>query len=344
MKIDAHSHMTDNGMPLPEMMRDMKAGFDTSGFDAVCFASDTSASFDAIHKNLLCFLYKLMFPQSCYIFVSLDYHIPGTRYDTYGFGAQAEMFAEIGVDGFHMYEGKPNARNACGNIPLTGEKYKSFFSFLERNNMPVSLHPADPPEFWDINYLEAYPFEKGWFFDDLVHSSYQEIWDEVLAVAKTYPKLKIILPQFGFLLPDLPKMAGILEKHKNLMFDAGPMPVFYELCTNNKDELRAFFEKYSNRIIFACTGVCNDFTRAHEKAEKAYAAIDSLGLQASTAKALYTDNFTAICPYKPLNTNALVDYCNFIAQRLDKCPPAPPRNATIHRTREAIDAIRDLLH
>ena len=58
----------------------------------MCFASDTSAGFDAIHKNLLCFLYKLMYPQSCYIFASLDYHIPDTRYDNYGFGMQAELF------------------------------------------------------------------------------------------------------------------------------------------------------------------------------------------------------------------------------------------------------------
>ena len=209
--------------------------------------------------------------------------------------------------------------------------------------MPVSLHPADPPEFWDVNYLEAYPFEKGWFFDDLVHSSYQEIWDEVLTIAKTHPKLKIILPQFGFLLPDLPKMADMLDKHENLMFDAGPMPAFYELCTNSKHEVRAFFEMYNSRIIFACTGVCNDFTKAYVKAEKTYAAIDSLGLQADTTKMLYADNFTAICPPKNLNTNALADYCSFIAERLDKCPPAPPRNATLQRTKEAITAIRDLL-
>ena len=341
-KIDIHSHIVDNGMPLPDMMEDMKGGFDRSGFDAVCFAVDASAGFENIAKNLLSFMYKLMYPKNTYIFASLDYHIPGTCFGTYGFGRQAEMFRMIGVDGFKMYEGKPNARKACGNIPLDGEKYKPFFEDLEKNNIPVAIHLADPPDFWDINCLESYPFEKGWFFGDLAHSTWQEIYDEVFTVVSAYPKLKVIVPQFGYLMPDLQKLAELLDRYPNLYFDTGPATGFNEVLTEQKEAARAFFEKYAGRILFACTGVCEDFSKAHLKAERLYGSLDGLGLSESVAKALYAEGFMSRCPYKELNKKSLLDYCGCVEERLKKCPFAPSRDPVINRALQTIAAIREL--
>ena len=61
--IDAHVHMVDRFIPLSQMLSQFRDALRESGFDAVCLVSDPSGGIGHLHKNLLCMLYKELFPE-----------------------------------------------------------------------------------------------------------------------------------------------------------------------------------------------------------------------------------------------------------------------------------------
>ncbi len=337
--IDSHVHVVDNGRPLPEMLAEMHAAFARCGFDGVCFAVNTCEGFNAIHRNLLAFLYKLTYPTGTYVYAGLDYHLPGTGHADFGFAAQAQRMAAIGADGYKMYEGKPNARKVCGSIPLTHALYGAFYQTLEQKDLPLALHLADPPEFWDLNAATEDQVGHGWFFGDLTHASWQQLYSEVTAVIAAHPGLNIIIPQMGYLPPDLKHMERLLSAYPNLYFDIAPAGSTYRDIAGRPAVWGEFIRAHAERLLFACTGVCADWSEAHKKPRAMRAALEGLGLGEETLSLLYHENFVRITPPRRVSESALRLYCAFVADKLDRfpCPDAfrPIRN----RTLEVIKAI-----
>ena len=334
--IDTHVHVVDSGVPVPQLMKDLHEGFLACGFDAMCFAVNTCEGFHAIHRNLLAFVYKYLYPDHGYVHASLDYHIPGSNTPEWDFGLQAERLINIGADGFKMYEGKPNARKTCGNIPLTSWRYGGFYDLLEKRGIPLALHIADPPDFWERDKARASQVESDWFFADVTYSTWQEIYDECIAIITNYPKLRIILPQFAYLTAT--HIEELMHRFPNLYIDTNTGDLNREV-----DTFRRIAMNFSDRLIFACSGVTTDLAGA--TAKKARGMIDGLnglGLRNDMMAAILNGNFLKICPKRPVNKAALKEYAGVIKKSLDGFPAKTADQATVQRTMEVIRFIEGL--
>jgi len=332
--------MVDSLEPVRTMLQKMHAGLLECGFEGRCFAVNTSQGLEGVHRNLLAFLYKLMYPESTYILAGLDYHIPGTTFENFGFAAQAELMCDIGIEGYKMYEGKPNARKVCGNIPLTDQKYRGFFEVMEQRKIPVEIHLGDPPHFWDSSKLTAYQGSKGWFFGDLTFASWQEIYDEFISLLSHYRKIPFIIPQLGYFFPDLDKLSSLLEEHENLFFDIAPSEEnHFPFIMNNVGLCRSFFEKYSERLIFASTGVCENWSEAVNKAKKSLDALYALRLSDSALSRILSGTFESLCTWRPLNPKAIKKYASFVKEHIQAYSIVPEFSGIVERTLEVIDKL-----
>ena len=338
--IDSHVHVVDSGKPLLQMMKELHEGYLQCGFDAMCFAVNTCEGFHAIHRNMLAFIYKFLYPEHGYVFASLDYHLPGSNSPEWDFRLQTERFINIGADGFKMYEGKPNARKICGNIPLTSQRYAGFYDLLEKRGIPLALHLADPPEFWEKDKASASQVASDWFFADVTYSTWQEIYDECVAVIANNPKLRIILPQFGFLRSD--QVVNLMNRFSNLYIDTNSGGTF-----DHFGKETAVFAKivadYTDRIIFGCSGVTNDLAGSTaNKSRRMRENIHGLGLSERAEANILSGTFMSLCPQKPVNLEALKRYAGTIKRSLDGFPAKPADQPTVQRTIEVIRFIEEL--
>lgn len=338
--IDAHVHIKDTFTGLKEMFSDMRRAYKASGFQGICFVSDPSAGRPHLHKNLLCMLYKLMYPEdTVYIFAGLDYHIPGTSHENYGFEKQARILDEIGVDGFKMYEGKGSARKLTGSIPLDSDAYAGFFGYVEAAGLPVAMHLADPGYFWEVDKCSAGVHNSGWFFGDMTFTPREVVKNEILNLLDRHRRLKMIIPQMGYYLPDYASLEELLQKYATLYFDIGPTGEFYETVESHYGATAEFFKKYCKRLVFGCTGVPpQDMKGSPEKAGLLYkiletgekinhgkTAVCGLSLNKSVLEPIYCSNFESIAG-KPrrLDPDKVMEYCDFIRDKLERCPDGVP--------------------
>jgi hypothetical protein len=339
MLIDSHVHMVDSYKPLQEMMQKMHAGLMRCGFDKWCFAINPSEGIHALHLNLLAFLFKLMYPESTYIFAGLDYHIPGTTHENFGFAFQAKQMLDIGVEGYKMYEGKPNARRICGNVPLTDPKYEGFFQLMEQRKSPVAIHLGDPPEFWDASKLESYQGSKGWFFGDITFTPWQQINDEVFSLVRRYRGISFLIPQYGYFFPDLKKLGTLMDDNPNLYFDIAPAGKSYDFIKKNIHTYRSFVEKYSDRLIFAATGVCTNWSNGVKKAKTILESLQILELPTPVLQKVCSENFMSICRPCQLNLKAIKKYASFVEKHVRVYSIVPEYQKIVNRTLEVIEAI-----
>lgn len=338
--IDSHVHVVDSGKPLLQMMKELHEGYSQCGFDAICFAVNTCEGFHAIHRNLLAFTYKYLYPGHGFVFASLDYHLPGSNRPKWDFLLQAERLINIGADGFKMYEGKPNARKASGNIPLTSQRYAGFYNLLEQRGIPLALHLADPPDFWDKNKAKASQVASNWFFGDATYATWQEIYDECITVIANHPKLRIILPQFGYLQGN--QVDALLRRYPNLHIDIAPGGTFDHLGAE-AGVFTSMATEFSDRMFFACSGVASDLVGANaNKARRALEGIHKLGLSEKKEAAILGGNFVSLCPQKPVNKAALKEYAGIVKQSLDGFPAKPADQPSVQRTLEVIAFIEEL--
>jgi predicted TIM-barrel fold metal-dependent hydrolase len=339
--IDSHVHVVDSGKPIPQMMKELNEGYRLCGFDAICFAVNTCEGFHAIHRNLLAFVYKSLYPEHGYVFASLDYHLPGSNGPEWDFRLQAERLIDIGANGFKMYEGKPNARKVSGNIPLTSPRYEGFYDLLEKRGIPLALHLADPPDFWNRDKARAGQVSSGWFFGDAAHSSWQEIYDECITVVARHPGLRVILPQFGYLRSD--QLDGLLRRFPNLYIDIAPGGTFDHLGEEAEVFVR-LAKEFSGRMLFACSGVASDLAGANAaRARRLLDGIRGLGLSEGAETAILGGNFLSLCPQKPVNKPALKRYAAIVRKSLDGFPAKASDQASVARTMEVIDFIEEVM-
>jgi predicted TIM-barrel fold metal-dependent hydrolase len=119
--------------------------------------------------------------------------------------------------------------------------------------MPVSIHTGDPKAFWlpvgpgneRFDELKAHP-------DWSNHGEPVPSWEELLAqlerrVAR-HPRTKIVGVHFGNAPEEPARVAAMLDKYPNYFIDtAARVP---EIGRRKPEEMRAFFIKYQDRILF----------------------------------------------------------------------------------------------
>jgi predicted TIM-barrel fold metal-dependent hydrolase len=242
--LDAHIHL-----PYPSLAEDLKKLTYQMGIDRINLVS--TPDMDTVNHNAAVLYYKSLRPASTFICGGLDHfsvqqdlpHMPAAL------ARQVTEMHQTGFDGLKLLESKPVARKII-NIPLDGPIYAPMWAEVERLNMPVVWHVADPEEFWDAEKCPAWVKNSGWFYGDGTYPLKEELYAEVEVIVTRHPHLKVILAHFFFLSADLPRAAAFLEAHPNVCFDLTPGSEMFFNFMVDLDATRDFFIRFQNRLIF----------------------------------------------------------------------------------------------
>jgi predicted TIM-barrel fold metal-dependent hydrolase len=243
--VDSHVHLYKSHTEIEGLIEIL----DQSGYAAInlaCIPSGLIHYHDVNGASLLC---KALNPGRVFMFAGLDYSAGGAKEGSVDFSEQAKLMLELGADGFKMLEGKTTTRKASG-IPLDSPMYDSFYGLLEKQNVPLLLHVADPEEFWDAEKAPAWAKEHGWFYGDGTFPSKEQLYTEAENVLKKFPGLKVTFAHFFFMSADSKRAARFLDTYPNVCFDLAPGSEMFTNFGQKPDEWRIFFNRYQDRILY----------------------------------------------------------------------------------------------
>lgn len=253
---EAHIHHL-NEMPIEEAIHIFKMEFPVLKAERQAFmsipndcGSEMQFYFDEMQNIRMLFL-KYAFSPTAYAFAGLEHPVNVAELDDEYLSKlylrQAEEYALNGYDGMKMLEGYPSLRKVMKRT-LCDKVYDRYYSFLEENNIPVTMHVANPEENWDISKADAYAIKKGRVYDN-TYPTRLELLDEAEGIVKKHPKLKLALAHFGFMSYDIEQAKRWLD-YENTMFDLTPGGEQLLNMRNDWSAWEKFFVEYQDRIIY----------------------------------------------------------------------------------------------
>lgn len=252
---ETHAHFKF-AIPMPEMIEIFREEFAATGTEKVVFLAlpHHSDGRDLTHEytsNINGLFLKHTFSPNAYAFAGLDHTALSTvdeKTRAKCYEKQAEEYAAAGYDGMKMLEGYPSMRKAMG-IPLCDKVYDDYYSFLEENNIPVRLHVANPPEYWDMSKVSDWVKKAGRACDD-TYPTKAQLHEEVEEIMKKHPRLRMELAHFGFMSYDIEQAKRWMDDYENTIFDLTPGGEQLLNMGKNWDIWHDFFVKYQDRIIY----------------------------------------------------------------------------------------------
>lgn len=253
---DMHVHYLFE-IPLPETIEIFKEEFSATGTYKYTFLSipnegnpDGTLVFKEAQNVKGLYLKKVFAPDS-YAYAGLEQPYDVADRDdgevSKMYLRQAEAYMGAGYDGMKMLEGYPAMRKAMKR-PLDHSVYDRYYSFMEENGFPITMHVANPIKYWDISKLDQWTIQKGRACDDTFPSK-NELKEEVMRVIQKHPKLRLCLAHMGFLTYDIEDAKRWLS-YENTMFDITPGGEQLLNMLEKWDEWHEFLQEHSDRIIY----------------------------------------------------------------------------------------------
>ncbi len=119
-----------------------------------------------------------------------------------------------------------------------------------RTNVPVLIHIAEPPAFFDpLDYTNERWLELA-LYPDRRHQTgvrFEELMTERNNMIAKHPNTKFILAHFGWHANDLARAGKLLDEHPNVYYDVAA--VLYDFGRQPRGA-HDFFLKYQDRILF----------------------------------------------------------------------------------------------
>jgi len=202
------------------------------------------------------------------VFANADFRLVRARPDDYG-KLMAEELAEskrLGARGLKIPKGlglgypAPDGKHL---LPIDDKGLDPLFEQAGALDMPVAIHIGDPKAFWlpptpkneRWDELQAHP-EWSFYSDGTGPEipAWQALYDAFERRVARHPKTTFIAVHFGNDPEDPDNVARMLDKYPNFYIDtAARVP---EMGRHDAAKMRAFFEKYQDRILFGTdTGI-----------------------------------------------------------------------------------------
>ena len=169
-------------------------------------------------------------------------------YESIPFDVQARALMDMGCDGIKMMY-NPIARKALG-YGVNDARYDAMIDYLEEQDIPVLMHVNDPESYWVVRELTPHEVMRDWGYFKEGFLTKQEIYNETYEMLDKHPRLRVILAHFYFLSYDIKEAERVMEKYPNVYFDLTPGWEMYVGFSRDIPAWRAFFIKYSDRILF----------------------------------------------------------------------------------------------
>ncbi|NSW93069.1 MAG: amidohydrolase family protein [Firmicutes bacterium] len=325
--VDSHVHIV--GFESMDFLESYLYGY---GLDKLNIVSLACKDRNLIMQNILCALFKMKHPGKVYAYGSLYYpyyplddKIPGD----YNFVDQVKTLMDTGFDGIKMLEGKPTLRKKIG-VPLDSPIFDDYYSYLEKQGIPVVFHAADPETFWDKDTAPEFSFEHGWFYGDGTFPKKEEIYNEIEGILSKFPELRVTFAHFYFLSNDIERAAAFLDRWMNVKFDITPGREMYDNFSKKPAAWKEFFSKYRDRIVFGTDmedsmfqggpqdiiNTIRRFLETDDKFDNWGFEINGLSLEKDVIDRIYYKNFESYAGEVPkkINVEMLLEGCRKIKE------------------------------
>jgi predicted TIM-barrel fold metal-dependent hydrolase len=239
-------------------------------FNIVCtpHRSRLSLGPDALHL-------KAHYPERVYVFGGLNISTLFIARENCGtlFSNYVETLIGMGCDGIKMIEGKPEMRKNLSVPSFDSPAYEPYWAKMETTGLPIIFHVNDPEEFWDSARVPEWAKQQGWFYGDGSYIDNEAQYTEILHVMRRHPGIKVVFAHFFFLSAQLERLAGYLDEFPNMHIDLTPGIEMYHNFSKAPAQVREFFIKYQDRILFGT-----------DIGAKALLATPELGIEASESE------------------------------------------------------------
>ncbi|MEO6148640.1 MAG: amidohydrolase family protein [Mucilaginibacter sp.] len=161
-------------------------------------------------------------------------------------------------------------------VKIDDPRFDPILDYLAKNRIPVMGHLGDPQEAWwpidsmtvkgDIDYFTAHPE-----YYSYLHPEFPK-WEEVIGardhMLEKHPDLKFVGVHLGGLEWSIDELAKRLDKFPNMAVDvAERLPHIQRQSITRYDDVRKFFLKYQDRILYG-TDIIVDGTKTPEEMKK----------------------------------------------------------------------------
>lgn len=253
MLIDSHTHFGDwdSVKPLEEMYGAMMTEMDANGVDRFVIAVTGGYAGQYGGFRLADALwFKRRQPERVFVLGGLDWSgiVGGETAPVYPLPEQLDLLRSAGCDGLKLLNGKPDNRKVLGHA-LDSEILEPMYRWLEENDWACVWHVADPPEFWNPDTTPLWARRNGWWYDETCPQKVQ-IDGEAKRVFAKHPAIQFALAHFFFTSQDLDAADELLTQNPGVNLDLAPGVEMLHNFTANREQARAFFEKWSGRILY----------------------------------------------------------------------------------------------
>lgn len=207
-----------------------------------------------IDNNLVCLYVKDKYKKVALRTFGGLYYDPALNNKIMPYREQAELLLAMGCDGIKFLDMKPNYNLYCG-CSMDDAVYDEMYDMLEARGVPLTVHVADPDDFWHRDLMTPEEIATGWCFEDPRFPTMQHLRDCLMRRLERNPKLNLCLAHFGFLSRRLEMCHEICEKYPNVRFDLAPAACIFADFAKDLPGWREFFVKYSGRILYG-TDTC----------------------------------------------------------------------------------------
>ena len=239
---------------------------------------------------------------------------------------QVEGLLALGSDGIKLMF-SPDLERYYGR-GIDDPYYDAMFTLLEERDVPVLIHLADPETFWDEDAL----------YSDPSFPSKEQQYEEAFRMLDKHPRLRVCFAHFMFLSNFPEEAARIMETYPNVSFDLTPGTEMYYNFDKQLETWRAFFKKYSHRLLFGtdCNTIksCNleleklVFRKLSEKGtftQRCYGrdfTVDGFGFEDDVLERICYENYFSFIGKEsvPVNESLFYDCCRRIKDDLDSIP------------------------
>ena len=243
-RIDIHIHFC-SAPRLEELLRFCKAAeLDRAGL--VSLPDPVRGNFNAEITEAI-----RLAPERFTGFGCLDHRLDRTES---GGAKQVKQLKDDGFTGLKLWTGKPAAEQIFG-VRLEDDYITGALKAATDLGMPVLIHLADPPDFWENDHpaKAEFPANCGPFSDWI---------DRGRQLFSKHPDLTFVGAHLIFLAGSLKTLDSILGEHSNLHLDTAPGRWFFRPLAEDRETSAGFFRKWKDRLLLGSDSMFfpDDFT------------------------------------------------------------------------------------
>ena len=161
-------------------------------------------------------------------------------------------------------------------VKINDPRFDPILDYLAKNNIPLMGHLGDPQEAWwpiekmtvrgDIEYFSKHPEYYSYLHPEF--PKYEDVIGARDHMLEKHPDLKFVGVHLGGLEWSIDELAKHFEKFPNMAVDvAERLPHIQRQSITRYDDVRNFFIKYQNRILYG-TDIIVDGTKTPEEMKK----------------------------------------------------------------------------